>query len=146
MAVAALPPLAGIEGAGWRLAYGATRTALAKTAEGDSGETDLASSIGLRLAKDGTIIDIVPSGPADLAGIPPAARLVAVDGRRVAPRVVRDAIRLAGSGGAVELLVENGEYFSTYRVTVPEGERYARLERAEGGSDLLGAILSPRRP
>lgn len=144
--VAPQPPLAGIDGAGWRLGYGVTRTPIAKVAEDDSGESDLSSSIGLRISKDGDIVDIVPSGPADLAGVPPVARLVAVDGRKAAPKVLRDAIRLAGTGGAVELLVENGDYFSTFRVGVPSGERYPRLEPVAGAADLLTKILAPRRP
>jgi len=144
--VAAEPPLAGIEGAGWHLEYTAERTALAKVSEDGSGDTDLASSIGLSLNKNGGIVDVVPGGPADLARVAPAARLVAVDGRHFSPKVLRDAIRLAAPGALVELLIENGEYFSTLKVQVPAGERYAHLARSGAEADLLAAILAPKRP
>lgn len=144
--VAPLPPLGGLEGAGWHLTYAAERTALAKTSEDDSGETDLSSSIGLHLKKGGGIVDVVPGGPADLARVAPAALLVAVDGRKFSPKILRDALRLAGPGGAVDLLLENGEYYSDFKVNVPDGERYAHLERVAGTTDLLSAILAPQRP
>ncbi len=144
--VAAAPPLGGITGAGWHLAYQPKRTALAKTAEDVSEETDLSTSIGLSLAKSGAVLDVVPGGPADVARVAPASRLAAVNGRKYSPKVLRDALRTTAPGARVSLLLENGEFFSTLEVVVPEGERYAGLARTVGDEDLLSAILAAKRP
>ncbi|HSP95068.1 MAG TPA: hypothetical protein VLU06_10985, partial [Thermoanaerobaculia bacterium] len=76
------------------------------------------------------------------AGVGPGMRLVAVNGRRWNPVVLRDAIKRSTSR-AVELLVENGEFLKTYRLDYAGPERYPHLERDKARPDLLSSIIRP---
>jgi len=50
------------------------------------------------------------------------------------------------AGGSLELLLENGDFFKTYRLKYSEGAKYPRLERGEAKTDLLSEILKPLTP
>lgn len=145
-AVASEAPLGGVEGAGWRLGWSVERPELQEKREADSGQLDFAAALGLVFEADGRVLDVVADGPAERAGVGPAMRVVAVDGRRFSAEVLRDALRASAQGAErkVELLVENDDYFSTAAVEVPGGERHPRLERIAGAPDLLAKILAPR--
>lgn len=158
-------PLGGIEGAGWRLAHQETRTDFVKSREEEEKEADFSSSIGITVkTENGEIADAVPGMAAAAAGIAPGMRLVAVNGRRFSPDVMRDALRAtrgagAGDGGAgsagaapgraagsgsLELLVENAGYYRTFTLDYHDGDRYPILERDPARPDLLSDIFAPR--
>ncbi len=149
-AVAARAPLGGIEGSGWRLAYSSTRTDFIKSLENADKIVDASASIGLRLKKDeekgdAVILDAVPGLAAAAAGVGPGMRLVAVDGRRFSPDGLRQALRATREKGEpLDLLIENAEYFRTYRLDYRDGEKYPVLERDTSKPDLLGEIIRPR--
>ena len=47
-------------------------------------------------------------------------KIVAVNGRRFTPEVLRDAIKAAkNSNATIDLLVENTDYYKTYSSTTP---------------------------
>ncbi len=140
-------PLGGIEGGGWRLTYQATVPDMLKTRETADKFTDVSFSIGLQIKEDGAVIDVVPGSPADKAGVGAAMKLVAVNGRRWKPELLRGAIKSAKSNPApIELLLENEEFFKTCKVDYHDGEKYPRLERDATKPDLLAEILKPRTP
>jgi hypothetical protein len=67
--------------------------------------------------------------------------LVAINGRKWYPDLLRDAIRRAkDSKEAIELLAQNGDYFHTYRLDYHGGERYPHLEVIPGKTDVLTEI------
>ncbi len=139
------PPLAGPERGGWRLTYAKTPSEGQLAEEADGKIVDLTASIGLAIAEDGRIKDVVPGEPADRAGVAPAMKLVAVNSRRWSPEVLRAAIaQTSNAGSRLELLVENGEFFSTHRLDYHGGEKYPRLERVAGSADVLSEILKSR--
>ena len=71
--------------------------------------------------------------------------LVAVNGRRFSDDVFRDATSAAkGNSTPIELIVENTEYFKTYKIDYHGGERYPHLVRDESKPDLLSDILKAR--
>src|SRR2546426_12668029 len=85
--------------------------------------TDVRFSIGVIVKNekddkdDGAILDVIPVTPAALVGIGPGMRLLAINGRKWSPDVLRDALRAAkGSSGPIELRVENAEHYQTYRL------------------------------
>jgi hypothetical protein len=79
-----------------------------------------------------------------MAGMAPAAKLIAVNGRQFNTTVLREAIEAAMSDSApLELLVKSGEYYKTFRVEYHGGERYPHLVRDEGTADLLTQIITP---
>ena len=137
-------PLGGIENGGWRLAYTNTVPDMLKTAESVRKFTDMSFSLGLVLKEEGDIIDVLPGSPADKAGVGSAMKLVAVNGRRWTPDILREAVKEAKTNSApVELLVENDDYFKTCRLTYHDGEKYPYLERDAAKPDLLSEILKP---
>jgi predicted metalloprotease with PDZ domain len=136
-------PLAGVLASGWRVAYSDALPETLRARENTDKTTDERYSIGLVLAEDGTMIDVVPDSPAAKAGVGPGMRLVAVDGRRWTREALRDAIANSRSH-PIELLVANGEFYRTFRVEYSGGLRYPRLEREATKPDLLTAIFAAK--
>jgi predicted metalloprotease with PDZ domain len=84
---------------------------------------------------------VIPGSPAANAGLAPGMRLVAVNGRKWNPDILRDAIARAKNGTEpIELLAQNGDFFQTYKVDYHGGERYPHLEPLNGKTDLLSEI------
>ena len=138
-------PLGGIEGSGWKLVYDDTRSGLVQAVESERGSVNAAYSIGLSLKGDGTITDTVEGLPAARVGIGPGMKLVAVNGRKFSKGVLQDALRESkNSAAAIELLVENTEYYKTYKLDYHEGEKFPHLVRDESKPDLLSEIIKAR--
>jgi predicted metalloprotease with PDZ domain len=139
-------PLGGIEQGGWRLVYNDTPNELQQAGEMVRHAVDLSDSIGMAVHKEkneeeGTIMDVIPGMAAAAAGIAPGMKLVAVNGRRWSPEVLRSALL---ARAPLQLLVENIGYYKTYTVDYKGGLRYPHLERVAGTADVLGKIIQPR--
>ena len=80
------------------------------------------------------------------AGVAPGMKLVAVNGRRWNAEVLHSAIQATAKGAALELLVENAEYFKTCRPEYSGGERFPWLERIPGRPDVLSELIRARAP
>jgi predicted metalloprotease with PDZ domain len=138
-------PLVGIGNSGWKLVYDGRSSELIKAWEGAHKQIDAVYSVGLLVGFDGAIEDTVEGMPAAKAGIGPGMRVVAVNGRAFSPAVFLDALREStDSSGPLELLVENADYFKTYKLDYHEGEKYPHLVRDESKPDMLGEIIKPR--
>ena len=136
-------PLGGIEGSGWKVVYDETPSPM----EGGRGRRSVGTrySLGLELGADGNIADTIEGMPAALAGIGPGMKLVAVNGRRFSPEVLKDALKAAKDGSTpIELLVENTDYYKTYKIDYHGGEKYPHLVRDESEPDLLTDILKAK--
>ncbi len=131
------PPLGGVERGGWKLSVQPTPSEMYRVHEGSDKSIDLTTSIGLLLKEDGTVADIIPDKAADRARIGPGMKLVAVNARRWSADLLREAIQATRSGGPLELLVENAQFFRTYTLDYKEGARYPGLVRNEAIPDLL---------
>jgi predicted metalloprotease with PDZ domain len=138
-------PLGGVEGSGWKLVYSEVPSEMDRGSESNSHFVNAAYSIGIELREDGTITDTIEGMPAALAGIGPGMKLVAVNNRQYSPEILRDALK-AGKNTTtpLELLVENTEYFKTYKLDYHGGERYAHLVRDESKPDLLTEIYKAK--
>jgi predicted metalloprotease with PDZ domain len=137
-------PQGGIEASGWKLVYTAALPDQTRAADEANGTTDERYAIGILVRGEGEIPDVIPTLAAAKAGVPPGSRLVAVNGRRYSRDVLRDAIRASASGGTLELLVEQGGFYTTYRLDYTGGLRYPRLEREASKPDVLSTILAAR--
>jgi predicted metalloprotease with PDZ domain len=138
-------PLGGIENGGWKLVYDGTRSDFWKAVESDRKLVDLTYSIGMKVDEDGGIKDVRYGGPAQRAGVAPAVKLIAVNGRQFNPTVLREAVaHTATDSKPIELLLKNGEYYETHRVEYTGGEKYPHLQRAEGREDVLSAVIAPK--
>lgn len=138
-------PLGGLEGSGWKLVYDETASDFLRTSERREASSDEAYTLGLLLKDDGEVIDTVEGMTAANGGIGPGMRIVAVNGRRFSPDVLHDAIKTAKGGSEpIELLVENTDYFKTYKLDYHDGEKYPHLVRDESKADLLSEIIKPK--
>ena len=145
-------PLGGLEGSGWKLVFNDTPNEFERINEAATQVMSVEYSLGFEVHATGgedsdRIVDVTPGSPAAVAGLAPGMRLVAVNGRRWSPDILRDAIRRAkGSSDAIELLAANGDFFHTYRVDYHGGEQYAHLEQINGRNDLLSDIAKMKAP
>ena len=138
-------PLGGLEGSGWKLVYDETASDFLRTYEHREARSDEAYTLGLLLKDDGEVIDSVEGMTAANGGIGPGMKIVAVNGRRFSPDVLPDAIKTAKGGSEpIELLVENTDYFKTYKLDYHDGEKYPHLVRDESKPDLLSEIIKPK--
>src|ERR1700722_15011442 len=138
-------PLGGLEGSGWKLVYDETPSDMERGSEGSFHISDAAFSIGLALREDGTISDTIEGMSAAKAGIGPGMKLIAVNGRQFSPEVLHDALKSGkNSPEPLELLVENTDYYKTYKLDYHGGEKYPHLVRDESKPDLLSEILKAK--
>ena len=136
-------PLGGVEASGWHLVYTDKPGDLLVTRETERRYVDVGYSIGLVVREDGTIQDSFFFKPAFQAGITPGMKLIAVNGRKYTGEVLRTAIREAkGSQQRIELLVQNADYFKTYKLDYHDGEKYPLLQR-NNNPDTLSDIIRP---
>jgi predicted metalloprotease with PDZ domain len=141
----ATPPLSGVKRGGYKLAYDDKRTDYQSANDSENKQLDLTASLGLIVKDDGGVVDVIPDKPADKAGVGPGMKVVAVNTRKFSSEVLRAALVETKKGdGGVQLLVENGEFFQTYKLVYKGGEKYPRLERDEAvKADLIGEIIKP---
>ena len=138
-------PLGGIEGSGWKLVYDETPSEMLSNSASMSRFVPSATALGLELRDDGGINDTIEGAFAAKAGIGPGMKVVAVNGRRFSPEILRDAIKSAkNSNGPIELLVENTDYYKAYKIDYHGGESYPHLVRDESKPDLLSDILKAK--
>jgi predicted metalloprotease with PDZ domain len=143
--IAPRAPLGGIENGGWKLTYDGNRSEFFKDNEEVHKMVDLTFSIGMKIKEDdGTVIDVVYGGPAQKAGISPAVKLMAVNGRQYTAAVLREAVS-ASTSAPLELLIKTGEFYETHRIDYRGGERYPHLTQTAGEPDLLSKIIAPKR-
>jgi predicted metalloprotease with PDZ domain len=138
-------PLGGIQGSGWKLVYDETPSEMLSAEGGMFHFVPAAFALGLELRDDGGITDTIEGEAAAKVGIGPGMKVVAVNGRRFSPEILRDAIKVAKNGTApIELLVENTDYYKTYRLDYHGGETYPHLVRDDSKPDLLTDILKAK--
>jgi predicted metalloprotease with PDZ domain len=139
-------PLGGLENSGWKLVFNETPNEYEHINEAANQEIEAQFSLGLIVhapgGEDGDhILDVIPGSPAANAGLGPGMRLVAVNGRKWTPEILRDAIKQAkNSKDPIELLAENSDFYQTYRIDYHGSERHPHLELVSGKSDLLSEI------
>jgi predicted metalloprotease with PDZ domain len=138
-------PLGGIDGGGWKLIYNDTPSEMITAAGGMFHFVPAGLALGLSVREDGGITDTIETEVAAKAGIGPGMKIVAVNGRRFSPDILRDAIKAAkGSSATIDLLVENTDYYKTYKLDYHQGEMYPHLARDESKPDLLTEILKAK--
>jgi predicted metalloprotease with PDZ domain len=141
---AAGAPLNGILNGGYKLVYTAERSDYQKTYENVRKSADLSYSLGFDVQENGEINDVHLGSPAFKAGLAPAAKIIAVNGREFSAseirHVVEDSVK---SSGPISLIVKDGEFYKTLAIDYHGGEQYPHLERDPAKPDLLGEIIRP---
>jgi predicted metalloprotease with PDZ domain len=145
-------PLVGIQNSGWRLVFTDVQNDYAHVNEASGQVLDLQFSLGFQVHgsvgdDSDKILDVIPGSPAAIAGLAPGMRLVAVNGRKWSPEILRNALRRTkNSKDTIDLLAQNGDFYATYQVDYHGGERYPHLEPISGKPDLLSEIAKTKAP
>ena len=105
---------------------------------------DFSYSLGITVAQDGRLDDVIVGSPAYQSGLGPGMKLLAVNSRKWSPAVLHDALRAARGTSSIDLLVENAQFYKTYSIPYREGNKNPHLERVSDQPDILGEILKPR--
>lgn len=135
-------PLGGIEASGWKVTYDDTPSDLTSAVMSTERLAPGSYSLGLVMRDDGTVVDTIENMIGAKAGIGPGMKVIGINGRRFSSDVLRDALKAATSNNAsIELLVENDEYYKTFKLDYHGGEQYPHLVRDESKPDLLSEIL-----
>ncbi len=137
-------PLEGITNAGWKLVYDDKPSELTTANEHVRKNIDARFSLGLSLDDKGAIQDVIVNSPSWAVGISPGMTLVAINGRKYSPDILREDLRESKlSGNNLDLLVANGEFYKTHTPNYHDGEKYPHLVRDESKPDVLAEILKP---
>ena len=138
-------PLDGIQGSGWKVVYDETPSELGGASTGFNHTVDAVYSLGLDLREDGSVNDTIEAMPAAKAGIGPGMKVIAVNGRHFSGDILHEALKAAKtSASPIELLVENTDYYKTYKLDYHAGEKYPHLVRDDSKPDMLSEILKAK--
>lgn len=129
---------------GWRIEYADEPTADQKKLIDEGDGANLRTSLGLRLDKNVEIIDIVPGGPADEAGLAYGMKVLAVNGWEYSRDKLKEAVKESPRTKSVEFIVSFGGRVEPVRVPYDKGPRVPRLVRIEGERDWLSEVTRPR--
>lgn len=137
-------PLGGITNGGWKVVYNDQPSEYTKAEEKTRDRVDARFSIGLSLDDKGRIFDVIVNSPSWNAGVTPGSMLIAVNGRKYTPDLLRDELQTGKQSKApLQLLISSGDFYKTYSLDYHDGEKYAHLVRDESKPDLLGDIIRP---
>ena len=135
-------PLNGVEASGWKLVYDENRSDYMRAREDEHKYVNALFSVGMIVGEDGEVEDTVEDMAAAKAGIGPAMKIIAVNGRAFTVQAFRDALAEGKtSKDPLQLIVENDDYFRTCNLDYHGGERYPHLVREESRPDVLTEIV-----
>ena len=137
-------PLDGIVNGGYKLVYTDERSDFSKARESTHRVSDLSYSLGLSVRDNGDIVDVHMNTPAFKAGVAPATRIIAVNGRQFSTTELHHAVAdSAKSTAPLLLLIKDGEYYKTLSLDYHDGEKYPHLVRDKSKPDLISEIIRP---
>jgi predicted metalloprotease with PDZ domain len=138
-------PLAGLEGAGYKLVEREEMSPLEQNMLGT--RTDMHSPLGFLVDDKGIMYDVTYTSPAFAAGFGPMDRITAVNGTPFSSAVLRKAVQDAKNTTSPILftVLREGESINL-RIDYHQGERYPWIVRDDSHPDLFLDILKPRAP
>lgn len=142
-------PLDGLARSGWKLSFAEQESEFARHAESGRGGKERAAdyqhSLGLSVAADGKLEQVVWGSPAFAAKLAPGMVLVAVNMETYSAERLSGAITANKGGKApLQLLLRQGERFRSVTLDYRNGLRYPVLERVGAGKDRLSDIQAAR--
>jgi predicted metalloprotease with PDZ domain len=141
--IAPVPPTDELARAGYKLVYNDTPNKFV----GERGETHSVYSwfdAGVNLTSKGHVQDVREGSAAWKAGLAPMMMVVAVDGRAFTEKIWTAALKSAKMSNAnIDLLVNQGGWYSHLSLDYHDGVKIPHLERIPGTTDMLEAIMKP---
>ena len=137
-------PLDGLTRGGYKLVFSDTPTDYFRNAERRRSVTDLMSSLGLVVGRDGRLTEVLWDGPAFKSALTVGMQIISVNGVAYAPDRLKEAVAATARGGDIECVIKSGDRVRTVRFDYRGGLRYPHLERISGAPARLDDILTPR--
>jgi predicted metalloprotease with PDZ domain len=134
--------LDGVERGGYRLVYRKTPNAFDLDADRLFDVESLRFSLGLTVAPDGKVKEVLWESPAFDAGLTTGSQLIAVNGRAFTPDELKQAVISAETGSPVELLIKRGKHHCMTTIDYHGGLRFPHLEPIEGARRRLDEIYA----
>jgi predicted metalloprotease with PDZ domain len=98
-----------------------------------------------RRGRESKLTDVLWGGPCSHRGPDGRNQIVAVDGLAYDSDRLKELVKAAKTNNApIELLIKNGDRYSTVHIDYHDGLRYPLLERDASVPARLDQILSPR--
>ncbi|MFD1949922.1 M61 family metallopeptidase [Sphingomonas arantia] len=143
--IAPRAPLGWLEKGGYRLVYAAEPTQWWKNNEKTAKNTDLTYSLGFTVGADGGLGQVIWDSPAFRAGLTNNAVITAVGGKAYSGDALKTAVKDAQTRKTpIQLLVKQGDRFSTVAIPYYDGPKYPRLEKVGKGTARLDTLLTAR--
>ena len=137
-------PVNGFAMNGYKLVYGPEPTSYFTNAE-KSGTINVTYSVGLSIAKDGEVAQVIWDSPAFKAGIDVGTVIQAVNDTAYSGDAMKAAIDNAQtSKQPIRLLLKNGPRYREVAIDYHGGPRYPRLQKTGTGESGLDRLLAPR--
>ncbi len=139
------PEAPGIDAlSGYKLTYSDKPNYWSQLGESQGNNIDARFSLGLFVGSDGRVGDTIVGSIADKAGFGPGMHIIAINGRGFQLPLMHAAIKgAAGSGPAIEFIVENTGYYKVIRLDYHGGEKYPQYERVSNVPTRMDDILQP---
>jgi predicted metalloprotease with PDZ domain len=145
-AIAPAAPLDGISRGGYKLVYTDQPGSWWKSREKSRKAADLTYSIGITVARDGSVNRVNWESPAANAGITIGTKILAVNGQAYSEDDLKQAVKDASSSKPISLMIQQGSYFRTVSVAWTGGLRYPHLEKIDPKApSTLDALYSARK-
>jgi predicted metalloprotease with PDZ domain len=140
------PPFDGLARGGYTLTYSDKPSDYFTKLEARRKIADFTYSLGFVVGKESKLADVLWDGPAYRAELTAGTQLVAVEGIAYDKDRLQAAITAAKTGNApIELLVKNGDRYTTVRIDYHDGLRYPQLTREANVPARLDDILAARQ-
>jgi predicted metalloprotease with PDZ domain len=140
-------PLDVIELCGCKLEYANKPTSYIKYVSGGDkggGAVHARDSLGMDFTAQGKISNLVPGMPGDKAGLAPAMRIDAINGKPFSAQRLYDALVQSKELGKIEFRIVEGDGFRTVVVDYAGGPKYLQIVRDPDRADVISQILRPR--
>ena len=137
-------PIDGFAMNGYKLVYTAEPTGFFKQVEKARG-TDVTSSVGMLVNKEGNLSSVIWDSPAFKAGLTVGDQVAAVNGDLYTPDALKNAIKTAqGTKDPIRLTIKDGARLRDVAIDYHDGPRYPRLQKTGTGEGGLDKLLTPR--
>lgn len=136
-------PLNGLRANGYELVYGTEKTSAVRSGEARAKAADFTYSLGISVAYEGAVRQVVWDSPAFRAGLTSGSEIVGVNGRTYSGDRLADAVRMSATQ-PVTLTVEDGSHVRTVALDYTGGPRYPVLRKVGSGTTGLDRLLAPR--
>ncbi|MBL8631502.1 MAG: M61 family metallopeptidase [Rhodospirillaceae bacterium] len=139
-------PLDGIARGGYKLTYVEKQGPYATNAEARDRVAGFTYSLGFAVNRDGRVVSVQWNGLAYEKGMTVGTQMIAVNNVTYDADKLKDAIKDAQKSGApIEVLVRNGDRFSTVSFDYRGGLRYPKLERVGTAPASIDAIYAAKK-